>query len=499
MNRSMTLVFVCALALPAASAALRAQEDEKDDLVVVKAGRIITVSGEDIKDGTIVIRNGKIEAVGQAVDYPYGGKVIDARDQVVMPGLVNPFSRYSALQGGGAPNTKFGDQFFEEPERFKDILAAGYTTLGLVPAGRGMPGRFLVVRTFAQDSQGLVLSDEGPVFMSFNSPSNEKPQTLQAFKAAQAEIDKIAKAKKEWEEKKKAADEAKKKAQQAPPAPSPAPAPAPQPGPTPQPTPPPVPTPTPTPVPTPVPNPVPQPIPTPQPAPPPGPQPPAVPETFTPPPINPAAQPLVDLLQKKAGAIAVVEIGLDPYSMWGGTTLMSGGIYLHWQEVTKEHEFPHAFHVHNSLVETDNPFVVFPETDADQVTSEMGKQKLIVAIYPNINHHPFTKDKYSLGLKLAAAGCRVVYVPEREQATDYANMFASLARMVRGGFPRQDILKTVTLHAAEMLGLGQRLGSIQAGRDANLVFLSGDPLSYETRVKRVMIEGKVIDAKPRVQ
>ena len=79
--------------------ALRAQDDAKDEIVVVKAGRILTVFGEDIKDGIIVIRNGKIEAVGTAVDYPYGAKVIDAKDLTVAPGFINPFSRAIPLAG----------------------------------------------------------------------------------------------------------------------------------------------------------------------------------------------------------------------------------------------------------------------------------------------------------------------------------------------------------------------------------------------------------------
>ena len=48
----------------------------------------------------------------------------------------------------------------------------------------------------------------------------------------------------------------------------------------------------------------------------------------------------------------------------------------------------------------------------------------------------------------------------------------NLIQMVRAGFPKDEILSTVTTNAAAMLGLEERLGSIQAGRDANLLFLS---------------------------
>lgn len=433
-------------------AALRAQDDAKDEIVVVKAGRILTVSGEDIKDGIIVIRNGKIEAVGTAVDYPYGAKVIDAKDLTVAPGFINPFSRAMPLAGAG-PATKFGETFEADPEAFKGMVQSGYTVLGLAPTGMGIAGRSLILRTYADDSKGLIVTDEGPLAAGFNNPAAEKQVIIGLLKQAQAEIDKVEKARKDWEAKKKAADEAAKKAAEE----------AAKKGPTPV----------------------------------PGPQP-AVPDKFVPPPINPALQPLVDLLQNKAGSTVTVEIGANPYNMWGGGTIMGGGIYLHWTDVTKDFSFAHGFVLRNPNVETDNPFVVFPETDAVKVTGEMGKEKRIVAIYPNVNHHPFTKDKYNLGLKLHQAGCRVVYLPEREGPGDYANMLGNLARMVKAGFPKREALKTVTLNAADLLGLGARFGSIQAGRDAHLVFLTGDPLSYDTRVAKVMIDGKIVPVKPRL-
>jgi imidazolonepropionase-like amidohydrolase len=73
------------------------------------------------------------------------------------------------------------------------------------------------------------------------------------------------------------------------------------------------------------------------------------------------------------------------------------------------------------------------------------------------------------------------------------------ALAVRGGMSRQGALRAVTLDAAEMLDLGDRVGSLEPGKDADLVVLSGDPFSVETRVLATWIEGqKVFDrADPR--
>jgi imidazolonepropionase-like amidohydrolase len=69
------------------------------------------------------------------------------------------------------------------------------------------------------------------------------------------------------------------------------------------------------------------------------------------------------------------------------------------------------------------------------------------------------------------------------------------ALAVQGGMSEAGALRAVTLHAAEMLDLGARLGSLEPGKDADLVVLSGPPFSVRTRVLETWIEGeRVFDA-----
>lgn len=60
-----------------------------DDIIAIKAKRIITQSGAAIDNGVIVIRDGKVAAVGTNVAIPDKARVIDAGDGVVTPGLVD--------------------------------------------------------------------------------------------------------------------------------------------------------------------------------------------------------------------------------------------------------------------------------------------------------------------------------------------------------------------------------------------------------------------------
>ena len=63
---------------------------------------------------------------------------------------------------------------------------------------------------------------------------------------------------------------------------------------------------------------------------------------------------------------------------------------------------------------------------------------------------------------------------------------------VRNGLPYEVALSAITLTAAKILGVDDRVGSIEAGKDADIRILDGDPLELMTKVETVLIEGKVV-------
>lgn len=60
------------------------------------------------------------------------------------------------------------------------------------------------------------------------------------------------------------------------------------------------------------------------------------------------------------------------------------------------------------------------------------------------------------------------------------------------GLSFDDALKTITLNPAKLLGIDNRVGSIEKGKDADLVLFDGDPFEYLTKVKMVFIDGEVV-------
>lgn len=69
-------------------------------------------------------------------------------------------------------------------------------------------------------------------------------------------------------------------------------------------------------------------------------------------------------------------------------------------------------------------------------------------------------------------------------------LLAALA--VKGGLDRETALKAITLNPAEILGVGGQIGSLDPGKDADLILFDGDPLDYRTRVKQVFLDGKSV-------
>ena len=61
------------------------------------------------------------------------------------------------------------------------------------------------------------------------------------------------------------------------------------------------------------------------------------------------------------------------------------------------------------------------------------------------------------------------------------------------GLPWEEALKAVTINSAEILGVGDRLGTIETGKIGNVIITTGDPLSIQTEVRYVFVNGQPID------
>ena len=62
---------------------------------------------------------------------------------------------------------------------------------------------------------------------------------------------------------------------------------------------------------------------------------------------------------------------------------------------------------------------------------------------------------------------------------------------VREGLPEMEALRAITINAAEVIGLADRIGSLAPGKDADLVLFDGHPLETRTHASLVLVNGEI--------
>jgi imidazolonepropionase-like amidohydrolase len=92
------------------------------------------------------------------------------------------------------------------------------------------------------------------------------------------------------------------------------------------------------------------------------------------------------------------------------------------------------------------------------------------------------------GAILEKAGVLIAYHTD-DPIVDSRMLLRSAALGVRSGLSRETALASLTLNGAKMLDLDARVGSLEAGKDADFIVLDGDPLSVYTQVQETWVEG----------
>ncbi len=96
--------------------------------------------------------------------------------------------------------------------------------------------------------------------------------------------------------------------------------------------------------------------------------------------------------------------------------------------------------------------------------------------------------------KLVAA--RVPFAFQSGALTNMADFSANLIRAIENGLSRDDALRALTIWPAQILGVADRLGTIEAGKIANLTITRGDLFDRNHRISYVFIDGRSIDLRP---
>jgi imidazolonepropionase-like amidohydrolase len=101
-------------------------------------------------------------------------------------------------------------------------------------------------------------------------------------------------------------------------------------------------------------------------------------------------------------------------------------------------------------------------------------------------------EPFSLPERLRQAGVRFCIAGGSGSGNE-RNLPYHAAMAAAYGLPREEALKAVTLYAAQILGVADRMGTLDKGKEASLIVTDGDPLEITTRVEKLYLQGREVD------
>lgn len=391
-----------------------------------------------IEDGTLVLRGGKIEAVGANIKIPDGSRVIDARGQTIMPGIIDPFREVNVAgaaeaaqqtivvrgrainiggRGGapGGPFTRVADNFYPYETGYRVLPRSGLTGANLVTAGYGQSA---VVRVTPAQPDAMVINPDGFLFTAVTNDSN----SIEVVRTALETAEKV------------------KKGMSV-----------------------------------------------------------TLPATQTPP---PATAPAAPIRQGRGGRRGFGgRGGGGPGGFTPGLTPATLKLWLAVYE-GKSPLFVNAANaaavVH--LLKLLEPYkdvrlvLAAPGPALDESLDRLKGRPLRVIVRPGLSLKPNTRDRLAVAALLHEAGVEFAFgQPSQSEllALQDSPLF-SVAYLVRSGLPRKAALEALTARPAAFVGLEKTHGTLEPGKSADLLFFAGDPLDPAGRLTQVLVEGRTV-------
>ncbi|MBL8816547.1 MAG: amidohydrolase family protein [Planctomyces sp.] len=439
-----------------------ATKAEPRPITAIVGADIHTVTREVIRRGTVLIQDGKILKVGQGITIPEGSTVIDAKGMIVTPGFVSISTRGVGLTGTPSTGQKFADQLDPFDDNVKIALGVGITTACVQVSGGG--GGFRRRRAEDELFPGLdpTLEQLTNVAVDFN-PDFGDPNTS-VCQCCGLPI-----------------------------------------------------------LPT-------EPI-----------------EPAAPEPIRPQQNAVIKMSAGRLEGMMVSDMvfyHVTPGAFTGALnrhtwreTIAKARDYLkqqaeHEQKVAKGEKVPPprkpvgddvlalvqnkiALRISSSNVasiresidlakELDYKLVIESATEGWVIPDELAEAGVSVIITPRNRRQPQFAQENTTGSNIESSkiyesyGVQFGIAPLSDSISlnglagrDLTSLPLEAAFAVRGGCSEQTALKALTIVPATMLGLQDRIGSIEEGKDADLLILNGQPLDYRTYVETAIVNGHV--------
>ena len=141
--------------------------------------------------------------------------------------------------------------------------------------------------------------------------------------------------------------------------------------------------------------------------------------------------------------------------------------------------------------------------DAWRATETLKEKEVSVVLgpiqaLPRRRWEPYD-SAFTNAAKLSEAGVEfaIAYGGGGPVSSNERNLPYEAGKAVAHGLSQEEALKAITLYPARILGIDDRLGSIEEGKDATLIVTTGDPLDIRTNVEMAFIQGRSVDLSSR--
>lgn len=169
--------------------------------------------------------------------------------------------------------------------------------------------------------------------------------------------------------------------------------------------------------------------------------------------------------------------------------------------LNKEIQFRVHAHRHDDIVtivriceEFDIDYTIEHCTDGHLIAEYLGKKNVTAMVGPGLSaatkveNANVTDENPAI---LAKNGVKVCLMTDHPFLNcRYFLQYGAISH--KYGLPFEETLKAMTINPAEALGIEDRVGSLEVGKDADFVVLNGEPFSYKGSIERTYIEGKLV-------
>ncbi len=400
------------------------------DLFAIKARRVEIGNGEVMEHAVILVEDGEIVTMGQDLPIERGIPIVElSEDQVVMPGIVNPYTRFGMTGSGyndARPYIKASDEIYPS-DAYETFLKYGMTTIAQYPAGQGVPGQAVALKPMGDDASEMIVEDGVYLKFVMRNSASAKRNLTDGFKKADAHLEKVEKEREKFDKKnakkpskKKTTskkdddkkddekeDDKKKTSSKSSKAPK-----------------------------------------------------------FVAPEADPRVQPFFDLREGELSAL--FSIG-------------SAASYVHLVDAIGEEDFEWSLRI-----------PLTRDIDVFHVKDKVGEQGCFVLMEPLITLMPGTMRQRNLPAEFERAGAKLILIPRRDNEAGFMAYLEDVGTMIGAGLDRKAAVQALTHRPATLLGLEDRVGSLQEGRRANLLIFNGDPFQPGTKLDAVMLDGKFV-------